>query len=492
MKKKYILGILDGWGISDSHQYNAILAAQPKTYDMLIRQRPNTTLITSGSAVGLPDGQMGNSEVGHLTIGSGRVVYQDLTRITKSIETGELREKLEYIRQYHMENPSARCHIISMISDGGVHSHIDHLMASSKILQGIDIVLHAISDGRDAHPRSCLNYISMLKNNRIKIGSLSGRYYAMDRDNRKERTALSYKAILLGEGPSFLDPEEYVKSFYSATDKSDEFILPGVSANYDGYKKGDTIFITNFRADRIRQLLTEIINGDLNIDPNNLIGMSSYGDEFDGKIKTLFSRGDIVNTLGEVISDHGMKQVRLAETEKYAHVTYFFNGGKEEAFSKEERILVPSPKIATYDLAPEMSIVELTDKIIEYIESDEYDFICFNFANADMVGHTGNMNAAIKAIKAIDESLSRIYSSVLNTKSEMLITADHGNAEYMYDEYASSPHTAHTTNRVPLIYVGSKEVKLKSGGLMDVAPTMLSLMGIPKPSEMSGMSLIIE
>lgn len=491
MKKKYVLGILDGWGVSDSHKYNAIALAQPKVYNTLMKDRPNTTLVASGESVGLPDGQMGNSEVGHLTIGSGRVIYQDLTRITNAIKTGELREKLKYIHS-KSKNPKAKCHIISMISDGGVHSHIDHLIASCKILEGFDIVVHAITDGRDVAPRSCLKYIDILKSNGIKIASLSGRYYAMDRDNRKERTDLSYRAMLHGEAPSFSAPEAYVKSFYENTDKSDEFIIPAVAADYSGYTEGDIIFITNFRADRIRQLLSEIIHGEFLIEPSNLIGMSPYGDDFYGKMTTLFSKENISNTLGEVISANGMKQIRLAETEKYAHVTYFFNGGKEECFIGEDRTLIPSPNIATYDLKPEMSIVELTDKIIESIESNYYDFICFNFANADMVGHTGDMNATIQAIKAIDDSLGRIYNSVLKSHSEMLITADHGNAESMYDEGGSTPHTAHTMNRVPLIYIGPRNISLRAGGLMDIAPTMLWLMRLAKPSDMSGQSLIIE
>jgi len=491
MHKTYVLGVLDGWGVASPSPFNAITAVNPEHYNMLLQKYPHSLLDASGAAVGLPDGQMGNSEVGHTSIGSGRVVYQDLPRINNARATGELAERLNQIKKYHLAHPGTKCHIVGLISDGGVHSHIDHIIAAAKALDGIPKLIHAITDGRDTSPRSCLQYIKAIEDAGLNIATISGRYYAMDRDKHWDRISVAFDAMFCAQGPKFDDCKEWVAKSYQE-EAGDEFIKPAVSSEYQGFASGDTIFIINFRADRVRQMLHELINGTKRPPYAHLFGMVHYSDEFAGKIITLFPPQDIKNTLGEVLSAHHKKQLRLAETEKYAHVTYFFNGGKESPSTGEDRVMVPSPRVATYDLQPEMSVFELTDIIIKAIGDKKYDFICFNFANADMVGHTGDMPATIKAIEAIDKCLGLIYKAVMENQAELIITADHGNAEDMYDHGASQPHTAHTINMVPFIYVGNKSVKLKNGSLSDIAPTLLQLMNLPQPKEMSGKSLIVD
>jgi 2,3-bisphosphoglycerate-independent phosphoglycerate mutase len=483
----YVLGILDGWGIAKPSPHNAITLAKTPFYSKILNNHPNCLLNASETSVGLPEGTMGNSEVGHLTIGCGRINYQSLARINHAIDNGELAIKLKNIKQHHLITPGSTCHLITMISDGGVHSHINHLLATNEILKDIPLKLHAITDGRDTAPRSCLNYLKLLEQAKINIATICGRFYAMDRDQRYERTEVAVDAILNNNGERFENAADHIAKLYSNNDQTDEFIMPAISNHYNGIKPNDTIIILNFRADRIRQLLRAINQ----FKPKNTIvcGISDYGDEFSDTIVTLFPQIPINNTLGEVISQHNWQQLRLAESEKYAHITYFFNGGIEQPFPGEERVLVPSPKVTTYDLTPSMSIYELTEEIIKAIEAAKYNFICFNFANADMVGHTGNLPATVLAVEAIDQCLGGIYRSVLNKGCHMIITSDHGNAEQLYDDHEKQAHTAHTLNPVPMIYIGSNNWQLNNGALFDVAPTLLDLMQLPKPSSMSGYSL---
>lgn len=489
MVKTYVLGILDGWGVAAPSKYNAITMAKTKYYDMMLCNHPHSLLTASGIAVGLPDGQMGNSEVGHLAIGSGRAIIQSLPRIDQAISSGELLKKLQQIKEYHTSKPHAKCHVIGLVSDGGVHSHISHIIAAWRALEGVPKVLHAITDGRDVAPRSCLKYLKELMAADVYIASISGRYYAMDRDDRWDRTDKAYEAMFLGKGKGFEVAQDYIMSSYQIDVRGDEFIIPAVNVSYHGIQVDDTILVINFRADRVRQLISTLIREQKNLPYSKIFGMTHYADEFNDYVETLFLPNDIKNTLGEVLANHSKKQLRLAETEKYAHVTYFFNGGGEQ-FAGEDRVMIPSPKVATYDLQPQMSIWELSKHIIDAIGSGKYDFICFNVANADMVGHTGNVDATIQAIEAIDVCLGIIYEAVMRHNAELVLTADHGNAENMYDVDAGHQHTAHTANKVPFLYIGQRRIALRDGGLIDVAPTILQLMNVPVPAEMQGHSLL--
>ncbi len=493
----FVLCILDGWGYSKKQKNNAIAQGYTPNYDALISKYPHSLLDCSGESVGLPEGQMGNSEVGHITIGSGRVIFQELPRISKAVRSGELKKNQNINGLIEeLKKSGKKCHIIGLISDGGVHSHIDHIIALYKMVSssGVKTKLHAITDGRDVAPQSAVKYIEQLKASSVSIDSLMGRFYAMDRDKRWERIKQAYDAIVSGKAPKFSSAVEAVNASYQ-NGKNDEFIEPVVSDKYLGMEDGDAVIIANFRADRVRQFSHALCDANFKefehskIKFSSIISMTEYSKELAKMMTPLFKNEMPKNTLGEVVAGLGKKQLRAAETEKYAHVTYFFNGGREESFIGEDRVLVPSPKVATYDLKPEMSAYELTDKIVEAIKSNSYDFVCVNYANADMVGHSGSLNATIKAINAVDECLGNVMQAVKEVHGQMLVTADHGNAEEMLDEKSHQPLTSHTLNQVPLIYYGDSKIKLHNGGLADIAPTILALMGLVKPIEMTGKNL---
>jgi 2,3-bisphosphoglycerate-independent phosphoglycerate mutase len=495
----FVLCILDGWGHSDKKEFNAIAQAYTPNFDHLIKNFPHSLLECSGEAVGLPNGQMGNSEVGHITIGSGRIIYQDLPKINKAVESGELSRNLQLLNMIEDFKKSGKtCHLIGLLSDGGVHSHIDHIIALYKIISanGIVVKLHAITDGRDVAPQSAIKYLETLHEHGIQVSTIMGRFYGMDRDKRWDRTEKAFQAIVNAKGEKFTDVNAAVTNSYDAG-VNDEFIVPMVDANYNGIQDGDAIVMANFRADRVRQISHAFCDANFKEFTRALpklshkISMTEYSDALASMMTSLFTNDTPKNTLGEVIASLGKKQLRAAETEKYAHVTYFFNGGREDPFVGEDRVLMPSPKVATYDLKPEMSAFELTEKLVPAILSRDYAFVCINFANADMVGHSGSVDATVKAIEAVDSCLGKIMDAVKQIGGEMLVTADHGNAEEMMDEKSHQPLTSHTLNKVPLIYFGKEKIKLKNGGLANIAPTILALMKIKKPAEMSENNLII-
>lgn len=501
--------ILDGFGLSDKVDGNAVAAANKPNFDKYYAEYPHTELGASGMDVGLPRGQMGNSEVGHLNIGAGRIIYQELTRITKAIEDGDFFEKSEFNEAIDKAiKTGSSLHLLGLLSDGGVHSHIDHLKALVKLAKdkGLKkVYIHAFLDGRDVQPGSAKEFIIDLENYLAEVGvgkiaTLSGRYYAMDRDNRWERVQLAYNAIVLGQGETASSALEAIERSYH-DNKTDEFVLPTVVINNDAptgrIVNGDTVIFFNFRPDRAREITRAINDKEfsgferetLNL---NYVCMTQYDKTMEG-VSVAYKPESYNNTLGEYVSSLGKKQLRIAETEKYAHVTFFFNGGVEAANEGEDRALIPSPKVATYDLKPEMSAYELTDELIRRIDTDEYDMIILNYANPDMVGHTGVFDAAKKAIEAVDVCLGRVVEKVLEKDGTVFITADHGNAEQMIDYSTGEPMTAHTTDPVPLLYV-SKEAEgkeLRTGGILaDLAPTMLTVMSVPVPAEMTGKSLI--
>ena len=503
-----VLCILDGWGHRTDPADNAILDARTPNYDRLIATCPQGLIDASETFVGLPKGQMGNSEVGHMNLGAGRVAVPELPRIDNAIEDGSLAkspilaELIETLRKSR-----GACHLLGLASPGGVHSHQDHLVFLANLIAGagVPVWIHAILDGRDMPPRSaheCLQDIQagLKKDLPIRFATVSGRYYPMDRDKRWERVALGYDAIVDAKGELAATPAEAVDQAYAAK-LDDEFVKPTVIAGYDGMKDGDGLLMFNFRADRARQILTALL--DPRFDGFNrprlvkfamAVGMVDYSAALNPFLKTLFPPEALTMGLGETVSKAGLKQLRIAETEKYAHVTFFFNGGEERVFNGEERILVPSPKVATYDLKPEMSAPEVTDKLVEAIGSGKFDLIVVNYANSDMVGHTGNLDAAIKAIEAVDTSIGRLMEAVKKAGGVLLITADHGNAEQMFDAKTGQKHTQHTLNRVPaLLYNAPANIRsLSDGKLADIAPTMLALMGLPQPREMTGHSLLSE
>ncbi|MEW8997036.1 MAG: 2,3-bisphosphoglycerate-independent phosphoglycerate mutase [Thermoanaerobacter sp.] len=509
-EKLTMLVILDGFGLSVKKEGNAVYQANTPNLDFYFKNYPHTTLSASGLAVGLPEGQMGNSEVGHLNIGAGRIVYQELTRISKDIKEGTFFTKKEFLDAVeNVKKNNSKLHLFGLLSDGGVHSHITHLFALMKLAkdQGLkEVYIHAFLDGRDVPPACAKEYIKQFEeeSNRIgigKIATISGRYYAMDRDKRWDRTKKAYDAIVLGKGVYAHSPMEAIDIAYSK-DQTDEFVEPTVIlengkpvATVDA---GDSIIFFNFRPDRARQLTRAFIDEVFNhferekgYLPVFFVSMTQYDETFEN-IHVAYKPERLDNTLGEYLSKKGIKQLRIAETEKYAHVTFFFNGGVEEPNEGEERILVPSPKVATYDLKPEMSAYEVTDTVIPKIMSNQYGFILLNFANPDMVGHTGVLNAAIKAIEAIDECLGRIVNAVQSVGGTIIITADHGNAEEMIDPVTKEPQTAHTTNPVPFIVIGEGDIDLRKDGILaDIAPTVLDIMKLPIPQEMTGKSLII-
>ena len=477
-----MLMILDGFGISDLEEGNAIKLANTPNLDYLFSNYPNSKISASGEAVGLPEGQMGNSEVGHTNIGAGRIVYQDLVRINKSIEDRSFYDIKEFNDAIdNAINNNTNLHIMGLVSDGGVHSHINHLLALLELckLRNFDrVYVHVFTDGRDTNPKSGLEFIKKINAN---IASISGRYYAMDRDNRWDRIDLAYDAIVNAKGDNFNSATEAIENSYNA-DITDEFIKPVIINGGKKINDNDSIIFFNFRPDRAREL-TRKITENLN---TYYVCMTEYDKTFNN-VHIAFKPEELKNTFGEYISNLGYTQLRIAETEKYAHVTFFFNGGKEDVYKNEDRILVPSPKVATYDMMPEMSANIVRDKVIEAIDSDKYNVIILNFANTDMVGHTGNLDATIKAVETIDTAIGMIYKKALEHNGTLLITADHGNAEKMLDD--NGIFTAHTTNLVPLI-ITKKGIKLNDGRLCDITPTMLDLMGLDKPSEMTGISLI--
>jgi len=498
-----MLVILDGWGWREDSADNAIRQAKTPAFDRLWQAGPHGFLHTSGNDVGLPDGQMGNSEVGHLNIGAGRVVVQDLPRIDNAIASGEinraaaLRTLIEKLKA-----TGGACHLIGLASPGGVHSHQDHAVALAKTLDrsSVPVLVHAITDGRDTPPQSAGDDIKRLVAAlppSVRIASVCGRYYAMDRDKRWDRVEKAYRAIVEADGPRFADAAAVVADAY-ANKKFDEFIVPAVVGDYRGMKDGDGVLCFNFRADRVREILGAMLDPDFSGFPRKrpvrfaaAAGLTQYSDELDKFMLAIFPPQVFANILGEVTANAGRTQLRMAETEKYPHVTYFLNGGREEPYPGEDRIMVPSPKVATYDLQPEMSAPELTDRAVAAIGSGKYDLIVLNYANPDMVGHTGSLPAAIKAVETVDAGLSRIAEAVQKAGGALLVTADHGNCEMMRDAQTGGPHTAHTTNPVPVLLAGARNRALVAQGrLADIAPTLLELMELPKPKEMTGRSLL--
>ncbi|MGV6803612.1 MAG: 2,3-bisphosphoglycerate-independent phosphoglycerate mutase [Ruegeria sp.] len=500
--KPVVLCILDGWGLSEDTAANAPHQAHTPTFDAIMSKGPHARLITHGPDVGLPSGQMGNSEVGHTNIGAGRVVAMDLGQIDLAIEDGTFQANAalkEFISK--VKSTGGTAHLMGLVSDGGVHGHLNHIIAAAEAITdaGVPVVLHAITDGRDVAPKSALGFITELERRlpqNARIVTVSGRYYAMDRDNRWERVTRAYNAIIKGQGEQAETATAAVQSAYDRSE-TDEFILPTVLAGYEGVAVGDGFFCLNFRADRAREILRAIgepgfADFETGTRPNlsTLLGMVEYSDGHNAYMTTVFPKRDIVNTLGAWVAKQGLRQFRLAETEKYPHVTFFLNGGKETPERGEERYMPSSPKVATYDLQPEMSAPKVTEKFVEAIENG-YDLIVTNYANPDMVGHTGDLQAAIKACEAVDQGLSRVVAALEKAGGAMIVTADHGNCEVMVDPETGGPHTAHTLNPVPVALVGGPEdAHLRDGRLSDLAPTILDLMGLPKPPEMTGVSLL--
>ena len=505
MNKKVLLMILDGWGIATDPKVSAIAHAQTPFIDSLFEKYPHSTLQASEEAVGLPEGQMGNSEVGHMNLGAGRVVYQMLVRINKAVKDGSLNQNpvLQEAFQY-AKNTNKKVHFIGLVSDGGVHSHILHLkgLCTAAADFGLkDVFIHAFTDGRDTDPKSGVDFLQDLQSHLAqttgKIASVVGRYYAMDRDKRWERVKLAYDALVKGEGRTTDDVVRAMQESYEEN-ITDEFIKPIIhienSKPVATIEEGDVVLCFNFRTDRGRQITKALTQKDFpahGMKKLNLyyLTMTLYDDTFKN-IKVLFENQNITNTLGEYLSQQGKKQIRIAETEKYPHVTFFFSGGREEEFEGEKRILCPSPKVPTYDLQPEMSAKEIQDAIIPELKKQEVDFICLNFANPDMVGHTGVFEAAVKACETVDQCTKNVIQAALDHGYTTLVIADHGNADIMINE-DGSPNTAHTTNLVPCILVDNSYNKpIHDGKLGDIAPTILELMGLEKPEEMSGTSLL--
>ncbi|MDV4144913.1 2,3-bisphosphoglycerate-independent phosphoglycerate mutase [Shimia sp. FJ5] len=501
--KPVVLCILDGWGLSETTKANAPALANTPVFDTMMAECPNATLITHGPDVGLPSGQMGNSEVGHTNIGAGRVVAMDLGQIDLAIEDGSFFENAA-IKDFcaTLKASGGTAHFMGMISDGGVHGHIEHILAAMKAVTdaGVPVALHAITDGRDVAPKSAYTYLETMAERMpegAKIVTISGRYFAMDRDNRWGRVSEAYNAWVKGEGNHAATAVTAVSNAYNRSE-SDEFITPTVIGDYAGALDGDGFFCLNFRADRAREILAAIGQPDFDgFDtgkrPNwaALLGMVDYSEEHSTYMTTAYPKQEIVNTLGEWVAKKGLRQFHLAETEKYPHVTFFLNGGKEDPEPGEDRYMAASPKVATYDLQPEMSAEEVTEHFVGAIE-EGYDLIVTNYANPDMVGHTGDLKAAMAACEAVDQGLGKVRAALEKAGGAMIVTADHGNCETMVDPVTGGPHTAHTTNPVPVILVGGPEgATLRKGRLADLAPSLLDLMGIDKPAEMTGESLIL-
>ena len=500
-----VLCILDGWGHRLDSQDNAIALAKPENFNRMIAECPHALLSTSGRAVGLPAGQMGNSEVGHMNIGAGRIVVQDLPRIDDVIADGSF-AKLPALAALiaSAKKASGAVHVLGLLSPGGVHSHQDHIVAAVKTLAaaGLPVRIHAFFDGRDTPPRSGAGFLHIFEKAiaglpSVRIATVSGRYFAMDRDKRWDRVAKAYDAIVSAKGEKAASAKGAIENSY-ATDTGDEFVIPSVIGDYRGVADGDALLFANFRSDRAREISTALLDPQFDGFARGRIakfsaaaGTTEYSDALKPFMSALFPPEDVTETLGEYVSELGLKQLRVAETEKYAHVTFFLNGGREEPFAGEDRILVPSPRVATYDKQPEMSALEVTGKLETAIASGKYDLIVVNYANPDMVGHTGILAAAEQAVHIIDGCLGRLRTAVEKAGGVLLITADHGNAEMMRDPETGEPHTAHTTFDVPIIVVNARhKLKLAQGRLADVAPTLLDLMGLKKPLQMAGHSLV--
>ncbi len=504
-KKRVLLCILDGWGISKDKEYNAVYCADTPNYDKFIKEMPNTILHADGLNVGLPEGQMGNSEVGHLNIGAGRIVYQELTRINKSIDEGDFFKNSEFLNAInHVKNNNSALHIYGLVSPGGVHSSMKHLKALIKMTSDTglkNVYVHAFLDGRDTPPKSADKYLAEIeeelkKYNLPKIASIIGRYWAMDRDKRWERVEKAYNCLTLGEGIKEEDSNSAINNSYN-NNVTDEFVEP-VSISKRRIDDNDAIIFFNYRPDRAREITRSFV--DENFEGFNrkkviknlyYVCMTQYDETLSTPVA--FKPQTLVNILGDVLDENGIKQFRTAETEKYAHITFFFNGGVEKSGKLETRALVNSPKVATYDLKPQMSAYEVCDNVLKALDDEQYGFILVNFANPDMVGHTGVMEAAVKACHAVDECVGKIAQKALENDVTMIITADHGNAEWMFDTKTNAPQTAHTTNPVPFIIVSGEKYELnQEGALCDIAPTVLDILNIERPKEMTGKSMIKE
>ncbi len=499
-KKPVILCILDGWGISDRPEQSAPDCADTPNFDRLMATCPHATLTTFGPDVGLPEGQMGNSEVGHMNIGAGRVVRMDLGQINHSIETGDFAAEAALTSWAHtVKQARGTAHLFGVISDGGVHGHIDHVLAACRavVAEGVPVVLHAVTDGRDVAPRSAEGFVEYLMAGLPEgatVGTLTGRYYAMDRDNRWPRVQRAYAAMVHAQGEQ-AETVEQALSDARARDQSDEFIEPVVIGAYAGMRDGDGVFCLNFRADRAREIMAALAAPDFDGFPVpdrpqlQMLGMVDYSEAHDAYMTTVFPKRTVENTLGHWVATKGLTQFHIAETEKYPHVTFFLNGGREAAEEGEDRFMPKSPDVATYDMKPEMSSVEVTDHLVAAIAKG-YDLIVVNYANPDMVGHTGDLRAATLACEAVDRGLGRVLEALEGTSGAMIVCADHGNCETMTDPETGKPHTAHTLNPVPVILWGGPEgAVLRDGRLGDLAPTLLALMGMEPPEEMTGRCL---
>jgi 2,3-bisphosphoglycerate-independent phosphoglycerate mutase len=497
-----MLMILDGFGWRNDPADNAVRMARTPNFSALWSGNPHALLHTSGRYVGLPDGQMGNSEVGHLNIGAGRVVKQELVRIGEAVADGSIAEApalTDLVAK--LRQSGGTCHLMGLVSPGGVHSHQDHAAALAGFLHkaGVKTVVHAFTDGRDTPPQSSGDDLARLRAALpagVPIATVIGRYFAMDRDKRWDRVAKAHAAMADAEGTRFSTPAEAIRDAY-ARKKFDEFVPPSVIGDYKGMQDGDGILCFNFRADRVREILAALLDPGFDGFPRkrgirfvSAVGMTRYSDALAPFLGVLFAPDSLSNILGSVVADAGKTQLRMAETEKYPHVTYFLNGGQETTFPGEDRIMVPSPKVATYDLQPEMSALELTDKAVAAINGGKYDLIVLNYANPDMVGHTGSLPAAIKAVETVDTGLGRIAEAVCKQGGALLVTADHGNCEMMKDPDSGGPHTSHTTNPVPALLMGGHVAAIHEGSLADIAPTLLALMELPQPREMTGHSLL--
>jgi 2,3-bisphosphoglycerate-independent phosphoglycerate mutase len=501
-RRLVMLVILDGWGWREDIADNAVRLAHTPAFNRLWDACPHALLHAFGTDVGLPEGQMGNSEVGHLNIGAGRVAKGDLVRIGEAIADSQVNHAPALLTLIgRLQQNGGTCHLLGLASSGGVHSHQDHAVAIANILAkaGVPTVVHAFTDGRDTPPRSAMEDIERLiaaLSKSVPIATLSGRYYAMDRDNRWDRVAKAYHAIAEAEGPQFETAQAAIADSY-AHNISDEFVVPAIIGGYHGMKDGDGVLCFNFRADRMREILTALLDPDFSAFPRRrsirivtAVGMTEYSQKLNALMHAIFPPNNLPNVLGQAVAAAGRTQLRMAETEKYPHVTYFLNGGREDPYPGEDRTMVPSPKVATYDLQPEMSAPELTDKAVDAIGSGRYDLIVLNYANPDMVGHTGNLPAAIKAVETVDAGIGRLEKAIDEANGILLITADHGNCEMMRDPETGGPHTSHTTNPVPLLLIGRAGVSLNDGRLADIGPTVLELMGLAKPPEMTGVSLL--
>jgi len=509
MQKPVMLLILDGWGYREPvTDDNAIEKGYTPNWHYLIDKYPHCFIETSGLDVGLPDGQMGNSEVGHTNLGAGRVVMQDLPRIDLAIKDGSIKQNVVLVDMIKkLKETKGTCHLMGLMSPGGVHSHQKHIEALCEILNenGINVDVHAFLDGRDTPPQSAKQFLSEFENNikqldKVKVATISGRFYAMDRDKRWDRVEKAYNNIVIADGERFKTSDEAITTSY-ANGVNDEFVVPCVVGNYNGAKDGDAVLMINYRADRAREIMYTLGDKEFTgferkkiVNFVDVVGMTEYSVDHTRFMKVIFGPEVLNNIFGEVVANNGLTQLRIAETEKYAHVTFFFNGGEEKEFKGEDRILINSPKVATYDLKPEMSVYEVTDALTNAIREQKYDVIICNFANGDMVGHTGIMEAALKAVEAVDECLGEVMSAIKEVNGVLLVTADHGNAEKMVDETTGAPYTAHTVGKVQAVLFNSDEnVKsMNNGRLADIAPTLLDLMNIEKPVEMTGNSLIVK